>query len=225
MIFLYLFGNINNTEKIYAISDLTINTSIKEGIALTSYESLAMGVPVVSSDVGGQKELINDEVGVVVPCIQEEKEILEFNYTDEEIINYVFAIQKIINNLKYYKSNCRKHILEHFTLDSMIKNMEEEFTKLAQNTKKEKNGKELANNIDTLKELITIYLISCKPEYEWLCNDFNEKNIHRLILKNRALKKKQFYEHTLEYKLKHPVVVALRKIGVYENAKRMLGME
>ncbi len=32
-----------------------------------------MGVPVVSSNVGGQAELINDEVGVIVPCMQEEK--------------------------------------------------------------------------------------------------------------------------------------------------------
>ena len=248
--FFVFVGNIKKTEKIYAISDLTINTSIKEGIALTSYESLAMGVPVVSSDVGGQKELITDDVGVIVPCLQDEKEILDFNYTDEEIINYVFAIQKIINYLKYYKSNCRKHILEHFTLDSMIKNMEEELIKLAKNTnikngekfacnndKEEKGGQVVhnnnkqnqgevpSNNIDILKELISTYLVSCKPEYEWLCREFNKKNVHRLILKNRALKKKQFYEHTLEYKLKHPVVVALRKIGVYENAKRMLGME
>ena len=45
-------GNYEETEKIYKISDVTVNTSIKEGLALTSYESLAMGVPVVSSSVG-----------------------------------------------------------------------------------------------------------------------------------------------------------------------------
>jgi len=45
-----------------------------------------------------------------------------------------------------------------------------------------------------------------------------------LPMKNSALKKRQFYEHTLEYKLKHPVVVALRRIGVYEDAKRLLGI-
>ena len=54
-------GNIENPEEIYKISDITINCSIKEGLALTSYESLSMGVPVVSSDVGGQKELINED--------------------------------------------------------------------------------------------------------------------------------------------------------------------
>ena len=35
-----------------------------------------MGVPVVSANVGGQAELINDEVGAVVPCMQKENEIM-----------------------------------------------------------------------------------------------------------------------------------------------------
>lgn len=221
-----LHGNIKKTERIYAISDLSINTSIKEGLALTSYESLAMGVPVVSSDVGGQKELITDEVGVIVPCLQDEKEIWNFNYSKQEVLNYVVAVQKIINNLKFYKSNCRKRILNQFTIDSMIKNMEKEFIQLAQNPNKEKikNGEQLANNMSLLKELISSYFVSCERQYEWLCDEFNNKNIHRLPMKNRALKKRQFYEHTLEYKLKHPVVVALRRIGVYEDAKRLLGI-
>lgn len=224
---MYLHGNIKRTEKIYAISDLSINTSIKEGIALTSYESLSMGVPVVSSDVGGQKELINDEVGIIVPCIQEENEILNLNYTDEEIINYVVAIQKIINNLKYYKSNCRKRILEKFTLDTMIQNMEIEFIELVNNSNKEKikNGERLVDCIDILKDLISTYFIACKYEYKWLCDEFNKKNVHKIYLKNKAFKKKQLYEHTIEYKLKHPVVVALRKIGVYEDAKKILGLQ
>jgi len=223
---LCLPGNIKKTERIYAISDLTINTSIKEGLALTSYESLAMGVPVVSSDVGGQKELITNEVGAIVPCIQDEREILDFNYSEEEINNYVVAMQTIINNLKFYKSNCRKRILKQFTVDLMIKNMEKEFIELVQNPDKEKieNGEHLAKNISLVKELISSYFISCERQYEWLCDEFNTKNIHRLPMKNSALKKRQFYEHTLEYKLKHPVVVALRRIGVYEDAKRLLGI-
>ena len=48
-------GRLQNTGEIYAISDITVNCSIKEGLALTSYESLSMEVPIVSSDVGGQK--------------------------------------------------------------------------------------------------------------------------------------------------------------------------
>ena len=96
-------GNYKNTQEIYAISDLTINCSIKEGVALTSYESLAMGVPVVSSDVGGQKELIDSSVGKIVRCYQDETQIDDYNYQKEEIQQYVVAIEEILENLKKYK--------------------------------------------------------------------------------------------------------------------------
>lgn len=225
--FFVFVGNRKNTEEIYAISDLTLNTSIKEGLALTSYESLAMGVPIVSSDVGGQKELINNEVGVIVPCIQQEREILNYNYTEEEVLNYIVALQEVINNLKYYKSNCRKRILNNFTIDNMIKNMEKEFVDIIQNPNKQKieNGEKLSGNIDVLKELISSFLVSNKLEYEWICEEFNHKNIHISNFKNKALNKKQYYEHTLEYKIKHPIVLALRKVGIYESTKRILGMQ
>ena len=215
-------GNIKRTEKIYAMSDLTVNTSIKEGLALTSYESLAMGVPVVSSNVGGQKELITEDVGVIVPCIQNETEIFDYNYSEEEILNYVVAIQKVINNLKFYKLNCRSRILKQFTQNSMIKNIEKEFIELVKNPNKSKieNGKIIGENINITKELISSYFIAEKNEYEWLSEKFNKENIH----KNGVLNKQQFYEHTLEYKLKHPIVVTLRKIGVYDSTKRILGI-
>ena len=186
-----------------------------------------MGVPVVSSDVGGQKELINNEVGIVVPCIQQENEILNYNYTEEEVLNYVVAIQEVINNLKFYKSNCRKRILNQFTTDNMIKNLENEFREIVKNPDKQKikNGEKLSTNMNILKELISSFFIANKIEYEWICEDFNQKNIHKIALKNKAIKKNQFYENTLEYKIKHPIVLALRKIGVYESTKKILGME
>ena len=36
----------DKTVEIYTLSDMTLNCSSLEGLALTSYESLAMGVPV-----------------------------------------------------------------------------------------------------------------------------------------------------------------------------------
>ena len=62
----------------------------------------------VSSNVGGQAELINDKVGVVVPCIQKEENIKVLKYEKVECENYVDGIEKILNNLDSYKANCRK---------------------------------------------------------------------------------------------------------------------
>ena len=224
--FVYL-GNIRETENVYKISDLTVNTSIKEGLALTSYESLAMGVPVVSADVGGQKELINENVGVIVPCMQKETQIWDYNYKEKEVMNYVKGIEKVLNNITEYKNNCRERILKGFTIDNMVKKMDEEFSKIYQNANKEKieNGYSLQKNIEITKELISEFLISNKIDYEWIADKFNKDNIHIILKYDKKARKEQFYEHTLEYKIKHPIVVVLRKMGIYDKIKQIIGWE
>jgi len=171
-------GAVSNTKEIYSISDVTLNCSIKEGLALTAYESLSMGVPVVSADVGGQKELINEETGVIVPCLQDETEITNYDYSSEEILSYVDALEKVLDNLDYYKSNCRDRILNGFTIDQMIVNMSNIFENTVKNPNYEKirQGQELANNIDITKELVTKHLVSNKEEYSWLCTQYNKLN-------------------------------------------------
>jgi len=220
-------GNISKTEEIYSISDLTLNCSIKEGLALTAYESLSMGVPTLSCDVGGQKELINDDVGVIVPCLQKETEIRKFNYSNKEIMNYVDGINKILNNLKNYKSKCRDRILNGFTIDNMISKISKIFNTISNNPNKDKIQRAEKENIKTKKELITMYLIAFKTEYKWMCKVFNKNNVDVLYFKkeNKKLKGKEnpMYEHTLEYKIKHPIVVILRKIGIYEFCKKLIG--
>ena len=220
-------GNISETEKIYKISDLTVNCSIKEGLALTSYESLSMGVPVVSVDVGGQKELIDEKCGVIVPCLQKETEIWNFNYKQKEVLKYVEGIEKVFNNLEEYKKNCRKRILESFTIDSMVNEIDMELTNLKQNPNKEKieNGYGLRRNIRIAKEVIIGYILESRQEYEWMASQFNTQNIHMILKYDKKAKKLQFYEHTLEYKIKHPIVVILRKMGIYDKLKQLIGWE
>ena len=179
-------GNIGKPEEIYAISDMTINCSIKEGLALTSYESLSMGVPVISSDVGGQAELINEQVGKIVKCLQKETDIHNFEYTNTEIDLYIKAIEEIIQNIEYYKNNCRNRILEKFTLNNMAKEMTQIFTDTIKNPniKKIENAKTLSNFIDMLKELICINLINDtgKIIYE---SELYQKAVYGSIYTNR----------------------------------------
>lgn len=122
-----MLGSINTPEEIYAISDITVNCSSLEGLALTSYESLAMEVPVVSTSVGGQKELIDDTVGGIV----------EFNPKNEtkEIKDYVDKINNVLDNLEKLSKNCRKKILEGFTLNHIIT----QFNKIFDNLEQRKN--------------------------------------------------------------------------------------
>ena len=182
-------GAISKTTEIYAMSDVTLNCSIKEGLALTAYESLSMGVPVITADVGGQAELVDDSVGVVVPCLQKEKDVQKFKYSKREVESYVDAIEKVFNNLNQYKKKCRKRILDGFTINHMIENMSKilEETSKKPNQMKVLNGNNLTKYIDVCKELNTEYLIAFKGEYSWLADETNRKTdeeVDRVYKKN-----------------------------------------
>jgi glycosyltransferase involved in cell wall biosynthesis len=63
-------GNTLNTRDFLAIMDVFARPGLKEGFGLAVVEAMLMGIPVVSSDVGGFKEMLNSaEIGVLVePC-------------------------------------------------------------------------------------------------------------------------------------------------------------
>ena len=170
-------GEIKNTGEIYKISNVTVNCSLKEGLALTSYESLSMNVPIVSSDVGGQKELISKDVGEIVKLMQNEEDVYLEKYSPEEINSYVKAINKVLDNLETYKSNCRKRICENFTINKMIEMMDSIFEETHKNPSKKKieNGYGLSNNKDITKELITANFKSDELEYKWECSEYERK--------------------------------------------------
>lgn len=213
--FIKFVGNISNTEEIYKISDLTINCSIKEGLALTSYESLAMGVPVISSDVGGQSELINDEVGKIVPCIQNEVDIKNIKYSKEEIDLYINAIEQIINNISYYKENCRKRILQQFTLKQMAENMTNIFEETVQNPNLEKieNGRALSKTLDICKEIICLNFINNKVKTKYQ-SEVYQKEVYGTIhtLENYNYKIELLKEKLWTYPAWRKIILTTKKI-------------
>ncbi len=161
-----LLGMVKETEEIYAISDITFNCSSFEGLALTSYESLSMGVPVISTDAGGQGELIDNTVGALV----------HFNPNptpevyEQEIEEYVKETLRVVDNVEQLKKNCRKKILNGFTLDLMAKKFDNIFDKAI---KEEKNKKHNDNDKTT-------YELACEAFnvlYTSYTNDYYEKNL------------------------------------------------
>jgi glycosyltransferase involved in cell wall biosynthesis len=57
----------DEVDKTYAASDLTVLASARESWGMVVTESLARGIPVVASDVGGVGEALGDGGGVLVP--------------------------------------------------------------------------------------------------------------------------------------------------------------
>lgn len=209
-------GRFNETQIIYSMSDITINCSIKEGLALTSYESLSMGVPVISSNVGGQKELINEKVGVIVDCIQNEKDINNYNYSEEEVSLYVKGIDKINKNLEKYSSNCRKRILDGFTINHMIRNMNKILEDIYNypNDEKIKNGKELQKYDNLLKEIILKEYLQIGSKFQYLCSEYNR-------IYNNIDKFEYFKVRMWEHRWYRGIVKSLKKIGLFEPMKKV----
>lgn len=209
-------GRTSKTDEIYAISDMTINCSIKEGLALTAYESLAMGVPVVSSDVGGQKELIDSKTGIIVPCIQKEEDILEFDYSEDEIQNYVVAINKILDNLEKYQKECRQKILNGFTVSQMVDNMTKIIKNVAENPNP--NKKIFEGNIDITKELITNKILSGEDKYNWEVKEYNSHyGFKQDDYKN--YKFEMFKSKMWQHKWYRGMIKTLKKLGIIDFVK------
>lgn len=173
---IYFAGRQEDMRPFYEASSVTLICSIKEGLALTAYESCAMGRPVITSDVGGQKELINSKVGCVIPMVQDEANDFcqKGNYSSDEINSYVEAIFQILDNNDYLEmsNNCRKRIIEGFSTDLMIRHFESEFYRLIQE-KKSHNAISTITNAELSESLATDYL-SLYVEYEKLDREINE---------------------------------------------------
>lgn len=119
----YFAGAQNEVRPYYRDAKVTLICSTKEGLALTAYESCSMGVPVVSADVGGQKDLIDNEVGRLIPFRQDEKEDFDSRtFPKEEINDYVKAVVEILSNKEEWNrlsANCRRRIEDGFTIQKM----------------------------------------------------------------------------------------------------------
>lgn len=57
-----------DVDRFYALADLSVLTSLSEGLSITVLESMRHGVPVVVTDVGGNPEIVKQgRTGVLVP--------------------------------------------------------------------------------------------------------------------------------------------------------------
>jgi glycosyltransferase involved in cell wall biosynthesis len=92
-----------------AAADLLLLPSAYEGIAAL-YEAMAMGVVPVAADVGGQRELVNPDCGILVPP------------SGDEATAYVTAIIGLLTDparRTAMGARARQRIVDHFRLDLM----------------------------------------------------------------------------------------------------------
>ena len=124
----YFAGMQQEMRPYYKDAAITLICSLKEGLALTAYESLSMRRPVISSDVGGQGELIDEQVGALIPLMQSESSELDSReFAAAEVGQYVEAINEILGDQARYetmKKACRERIEKQFSVELMVHRLE-----------------------------------------------------------------------------------------------------
>lgn len=103
-------------REIMATGDIFFLPSAWEGIALTIYEAMAAGLPVVAADVGGQRELVTPDCGMLIARGSEE----------EEVERYVQALAHLLNDPALRREMGRRgweRVRESFDLDGMGRRM------------------------------------------------------------------------------------------------------
>lgn len=186
----YFAGRQEDMMPYYKDATLTLICSLKEGLALTAYESVSMKTPVVSADVGGQKELIDSTVGRIIPLYQREGEELDKReFPREEIEEYVAAITDLVSNKGLYeemRENCRKRIRERFSTQIMIEELEKELeeSRAEERVAKRKRVSELLKEVGTIAE-----------DYLTLYTEFETMEAHISVIWKDVLWFKQLYEN------------------------------
>lgn len=197
-----------NILQYYKLANLTIICSLSEGITLTTYESLAMNTPVLTADVGGQKEVITNSVGGVIKKYQDiKKDLFNFNYSKEEIAEYEEYIYNILDNNSYYTKNekCRNIVLNGFSQKKLFESIENYFNELIKN-KSKFDSKQLTN-----EEFAGQYLVLFNETSKVYYNNSLEFDDLKGYIKNK-LWQKWWYRLMVKLAKKLKIDIIIKKI-------------
>jgi glycosyltransferase involved in cell wall biosynthesis len=106
-----IFGHVENVKDFLNISDILIHSSKGEGCSNAILEAMASGLPIVASNTGGTKEIVNMENGYL------------FEY--QEVNELYIILKNLLSNINYLKKlgEESKHLVsKKFTVEIMMKN-------------------------------------------------------------------------------------------------------
>lgn len=91
--------------------NLFISLSETEGIPVSMMEAVSFGIPVLSTDVGGCNEIVNEQTGILIPLETEAKQIAET----------ITAFKNSEKNTVEYRKDVRKFWEENFDVEKNYK--------------------------------------------------------------------------------------------------------
>lgn len=123
----HLLGFHLDRHKLIFDSTLLMITSAYEGVALVSFEAMAVGTPQISADVGGQSELITPETGILVKNGR------------GEVARYARACLELLSDPERRARMAaagKERIKNHFTAENAVKQYAEIFEQMVQLSRK-----------------------------------------------------------------------------------------
>ena len=155
------FGTITGKDKLaalYSASDLFVLPSLEDNLPNTMLESMACGTPVVSFEVGGMPDLIQNGVtGGMAPCF-------DTNKLGQLILDFAFDDEK----RKQMGLNCRQIIEKNFKLQDQAANYLDLFNELYAKNNNLREGSEHSTSakseMSEVSELSEASALSFKKE-------------------------------------------------------------
>lgn len=157
---IYCNGASDNMRACYRDANAVLICSINEGLALTAYEACSMGVPVVSSDVGGQRDLIGDDVGALIPMQQAATDIDNRNFSQDEVDMYISKLVHILSDAEYADklgAAARKKIENGFSIELMVKQLDQELQMLYNDEDRKQQRKKVSNALMMMSHMSMDY--------------------------------------------------------------------
>jgi glycosyltransferase involved in cell wall biosynthesis len=136
-----LAGFHDKPHLIFSEGDISILTSISEGFPYTVLESMSCGVPVVSTDVGGVTEALDDKCGYI--C--KPKDYVEIGKC---VIKLLQDKEKRIQ----MGIDARQKVIDNFTIGKFIEEYEMAYEQIMENTKNNPKSMEIDLGSATAQE-------------------------------------------------------------------------
>ncbi len=96
--------------------DLFVNVSSSEGVPVSIMEALSCGIPIMATDVGGNREVVNDETGL----------LLSANPDCSEIANGMLFFSTLLpEKVIAMKKKCKQHWDKFFSAESNYRDFSE----------------------------------------------------------------------------------------------------
>ncbi len=132
----HLKGFHHNPSKLYSEGDLSILTSISEGFPYTVIESMSCGIPVVSTDVGGVSEALDETCGFI--CKPKDY---------QDIADKVITLLNDPDLRREMGDSARKRVISNFTINSFTTAFKDIYKGLGNKDVKLKETKETSVEI------------------------------------------------------------------------------